>query len=389
MNRRAHRGFTLIEIMIAVGILAAVMAGISGLLIQQSLQSVKNETQRSLEDNGRLAMLDIMGAVRFAGYGISPLAAFDFDRYACTTPGTPNSCNGGGRDRADAPDEIVMSWRDLLFARDVNGITGSGPWTVTLDRALTQPLLSGRIMQMICRSDASQAAYLKLNADAAIGATTLTLAIVQTSDGYYPAVGPTDACFSLGATSKPGLFLIERRRYYIANDTTGMPSLFRERGRGGAELVQRGIEDLQLSYTISSPPTLTPASPNAGVTPPVSCAGVTGWVFGECVGTAGQPSHTATPTPTPDLPYDSIERYSGHPLNIRTVTVTVVARGTQNSPDGIGDSLPAIGNRAARAAGLYKRGIFSVSEQVPNTLQKVNFLPVIGSTGTGYNVGGG
>ena len=378
----SRRGFTLVEVLLAVAILAVVMAGVSGVLVQQSLQSVRNESQRALEDNGRLAMLDILGAVRLVGYGIPPAAAFDFDRYACTTPGTASSCNGGGRDRADAPDEIVMSWRDPLFARNVTALTGAGPWTITLDRALTAPILTGRVLQILCGSDVTQAAYVKLNADAAAGATSLTAAIVATSDGYYPIVGPTNACFSTGAS----LYLIERRRYFVANDTSGMPSLFRERGRGGNELVQRGIEDLQLSYTISSPPTLTPPSPNIALTGPASCAGSPTWVFGECVGTAAQVSHTATPTPTPDLSYDSAARYSGHPINIRSVTINVVARGTGPSQTGV-TGIPAVGNRAARTASTFPRAIFTVTEPVPNTLQKVNFLPPVGTGGV--NVGGG
>ena len=153
----SRRGFTLVETLVSVLILSFVVAGISGVLIAQSRASAKQAQERDLKESGRLALLEISRAVRMAGYGINPLAAFDFDRYACTTPGTGTTCPNGGRDRIDGPDEVVISWRDPTFYRPLTAIAGAagGPWTVSFAPALKNGLKSGRIVQMLCSGGVS------------------------------------------------------------------------------------------------------------------------------------------------------------------------------------------------------------------------------------------
>ena len=92
MNRR---GFTLLEMLIAMGVTSIVIAVISIVLVKQSQASVKQTQQRSLEETGRQALLEIAYAVRMAGSGIDPRAAFDFDRYACSGSGTTCNNNPG------------------------------------------------------------------------------------------------------------------------------------------------------------------------------------------------------------------------------------------------------------------------------------------------------
>ena len=57
MNLR--RGFTLIEVMVSVTILAFVVAGISTVLLKQSQASVKQTQERAFEQSGRLALLEL------------------------------------------------------------------------------------------------------------------------------------------------------------------------------------------------------------------------------------------------------------------------------------------------------------------------------------------
>src|SRR4051812_5502545 len=197
MNRR---GFTLLELLIALGITSVVIAGISIILVKQSQASVKQTQQRSLEENGRQALLEIAYSVRMAGAGIDPTAAFDFDRYACGTPGTASSCNGSGRDRNDAPDELVVSYRDPSFSRAVTSQTGTDPYTVNIDRPLTVPLEANRIVLLLC-SGADPVAYTAVQTTAPVGASQLTLRSLQPRDGYYSPTptGTLEGCFSAAA----------------------------------------------------------------------------------------------------------------------------------------------------------------------------------------------
>ncbi|HEY6910616.1 MAG TPA: prepilin-type N-terminal cleavage/methylation domain-containing protein [Myxococcales bacterium] len=383
MTRPQSRGYTLVELMVALAITSVVMAGISAVLIKQTQASAVQNYQRDLEESGRLALLDLASAVRTAGYGISPPAAFDFARYACTTPDTPTSCNGGGRDRTDAPDELVVAWRNPLFARQLTGITGagSGPFLLSFSGALTAPLQPGRLLQLVCSSGGT-ITHLAVGTAADVGATSISARLLTTADGFFRADAPTSACFSTAM-----LALVERVRYYVGADTDGVPALFRDRGRG-QELLYRGIEDLQISYDIGQPQPpspfaaggATPAAP-PGCTDPVS--GAATWSFGSCAGVSGSPVHNPVSPDWRGLPYDSAGRYTAQPMNIRNVNLTVVARATHPSPDGTGDAVPAIFNRPARARDRFHRAVMTTSEQPANLLSRGSFVPRLNNLGGG------
>jgi prepilin-type N-terminal cleavage/methylation domain-containing protein len=375
MNRR---GFSLLELLVAMGVTSIVVAGISIILVKQSQASVKQSQQRSLEETGRQALLELAYAVRMAGAGIAPTAAFDFDHYACSSVGDATTCNNnpgierapltptpaspGKRDKTDGSDELVVSYRDPVFSRNVKAKTGSGPYTVTLDKPLTTTIRQGRIGMLLC-SGADPVSYVKFSTDAAAGVSDVTLALVENTDGNYPKVPPDDGCFANAA-----FVLVERVRYFVANDFDGVPALFRDRGRAGdPQVLFRGIEDLQLTYTIG------PAPAGSGLTGNAGCG--TGWVYGVCP-TAGIPLDTAVADPDwIKAPYDDPSRFKSRPANIRSVEINLVGRATQASPDKAGDPVPNIGNRPGRAADSYTRSVFRLSEQTPNLLARATIMP--------------
>jgi len=381
IGRKSERGFTLIELMTAVTIMVVCVGMIAQVLIKQSQASSSQSLQRDLEENGRLALLEIARNVRLAGYGITPLAAFDFDRYACATPGTATTCNGGTgrRDRTDGPDELVLSYRDPSFSRVITSVTSS---QVTFATPLKVAVPANSVIELV--GSGAKVTYLLVSAAAAVGDTKITFTTLPTatpSAGYYTPSSSPDSSY-VGAN----VTLVTRVRYFVANDTDGVPSLFKERGRGN-ELLYRGIEDVQYTFDIAQPPA---GSTFASTTPPASCAGTNSWTFGACVGTAGQPLESATAPDWQSDGYDSANRYTAHPANIRSVNIIVVARSTRASPDGAGDPLPALGNRPARAADKFKRTVLQMSEQPMNLLTRQFFQPlVISGADPNGNVGGG
>lgn len=375
-----ERGFTLIELMTAVTIMVVCVGIIAQVLIKQSQASSSQSLQRDMEESGRLALLEIARNVRLAGYGITPLAAFDFDRYACTTPGTATTCNGGAgrRDRVDGPDELVLSYRDPSFTRVITSVTSS---QVGFATPLKVAVPANSVIELV--ASGGKVTYLLVSSAAAVGDTRIactTLPTTTPSAGYYTPSTSPDASY-VGAN----LTLVTRVRYFVANDTDGVPSLFKERGRGN-ELLYRGIEDVQYTFDIAQPPA---GSAFASTTPPAACAGTNSWTFGACTGTVGQPLETATPPDWQNDGYDSANRYTAHPANIRNVKIIIVARSTRGSPDGAGDSVPALGNRPARAADRFKRTVLQMSEQPMNLLTRQFFQPLVISTTADGQVGGG
>jgi prepilin-type N-terminal cleavage/methylation domain-containing protein len=376
-----QRGFTLIELMTAVTIMVVCVGIIAQVLIKQSQASSTQSLQRDMEESGRLALLDIARNVRLAGYGITPLAAFDFDRYACTTPGNAATCNGGAarRDRTDGPDELVLSYRDPSFTRIITGVTSA---QITFAAPLKIAIPAGSVIELI--GAGGKVTYLLVSTAAAVNDTRIVYATLPTSPpsaGYYTPSTAPDSTY-VGAN----LTLVTRVRYYVANDTDGVPALYKNRGRG-AELLYRGIEDVQYTFDIAPPPT---GSSFASTTPPATCAGVASWTFGACAGTVSQPLETATPPDWQNDAYDSANRYTGHPANIRRVNISIVARATRASPDRTGDSVPVLGDRPARAADRFKRTVLQMSEQPMNLLTRQFFQPlVISGSDPNGNVGGG
>jgi|1185.fasta_scaffold01208_4 prepilin-type N-terminal cleavage/methylation domain-containing protein len=389
MTPSSSRGFTLVEMLVALAITSAVMAGISAVLIKQSQASAVQNAQRDLEESGRLALLELGNAIRTAGYGIDPPAAFDFARFACATPDSPSTCNGGGRDRIDAPDEMVVAWRNPAFSRKLTTMlsgSAAGPFTLSFANPLTAGLQVGRLLQLVCTSG-DKVGYLAVSAAANVGDTQIVGRILTSADGYFPPAAPTDPCFASGV-----LALVERTRYYVVNDTDGVPALARDRGRG-QELLYRGIEDLQISYDIGQPqPPSAFAAGGATPSPAPGCvdpsSGNTTWSFGICLGTSGSPVHTATADGgvMPDwrgMTYNAAGRYTAQPMNIRNVTVTVVARARSKSADRTGDAPPAVGNRAARPRDAFRRAVMSLTEQPANLISRASFLPALNNVGGG------
>ncbi len=385
-SRSRPLGFTLIEIVIAVGLLAFVMAGIVTVLVKQTQASSVQGMQRDLEESGRLALLEIGKAIRLTGYGIDPTAAFDFARFNCTVPDNPATCNVSGRDRTDAPDELVVAWRDPTFARKATAKAGAGPYTITLDSPLTARIDVGRIMQLLC-DGAENSAYVAVTTARNPGDGSLPVRVLTAADGFFPNADPTDPCYATAT-----VLLVERTRFFVANDADGVPTLWRDRDHFGPEKLFRGIEDMQLSYDIGQPPAgsrFATGGANAVAAPgcldPV--LGVNTWTFGSCAGVAGSPDHTITPPDWRAAGYDDATRYTKHPANIRNVNIVIVARATRPSPDKTGDAVPALLNRPARPADTYRRAIGALSEQPQNLLSRANILPPVFAGS--MNVGGG
>jgi hypothetical protein len=120
----------------------------------------------------------------------------------------------------------------------------------------------------------------------------------------------------------------------------------------------------------------------AAVTPPETCGATTSWTFGNCTGTRESIPTAAATTPDwkNDL-YDSANRYTANPANIRSVTISVVARATADAYDQIGDPVAAVANRPARARDAYRRSVLTVTEKTPNLLIRSIFVSL--------NLGGG
>jgi len=354
----AGRGFTLVEVFVALTVNVVVLIGVLALLQGQQRSFQRGSHDRALQDRARLAMSDLTLSLRRAGYGMDPAFAFDFgpvvnypqiqDRpnrpwvastsYQC---GASVTCRDN---RADGTDEVVFYARDPYFARFIQA-GGVSNAAVGLDQPLNAPLSAGQVLLVTCQGGGWRA-YVTVGAAAPVGAQSI--ALVAGAGTTFPQQNGllTDAdARCLRDSSKTAVYKIDRYRYFIQQypEPGGgtRPWLMLDRGLQDAngapalEPVAPDIEDLQLAYVF----------PNATASQAVGAAG------GQLAPGAGGIDLVSGPPTFDDFAVPpSLSRQTHHPANIRSVRVGLVARAPIADVNAPGNNvIPALLNRAAVA----------------------------------------
>ena len=414
------RGFSLVELMIALVVSTVVIAGALSLLTSQQRTFQRSAADRAVQETARMALEELTSNLRLAGYGIDPAFAFDFgpiaavpqDRlpagqvasvagYACATPVACRDSPAG------PPDEIVFHYRDPAFFRAL----AAAPTTtgLSIDGPLPAGLRQGQILQVMCFSGRMLWAYVTVGADVPATTSTATVSVPLAASsgntfGLQNAV-LADSCFqtvappgsppaTVAASAK--VYKVERFRYFVQTyDPAGnvvpwgtagaRPYLMLDQGlrdASGAPILQMvtpDVEDLQLSY-------IFPRAPAGQQT------------AGDAVGTPLANSATsidlgATPPPYAD-PAGAVTRTTHSPANILAVRVEVVVRNPDPDIRLSSDqdrTLPAAANRDTLLGPAgYRRASFETTEATPNLDVRAPYFPSYSTSSTDrLNVGGG
>lgn len=403
----APRGFTLVELLIALTV-STVVVGAALLLLNVQQRSFRDGAgDRALQASGRVALESITSALRIAGYGMDPAMAFDFgamiapqDR-APLAPGVTGVAFGGYacdvdvecRDRTDGPDELVFLNRHAQFGRVVQSASAA---ELVIQGPLRAPIRRGQILQAVCYSGDMRWAYVTAARDvpADPGVPSVRIELAPGSGTDFPLQNDylADACYASGQAR---VFKIERHRFLVQTydpagnvvpwgSPGGRPYLMLDRGLldgAGAPLlsvVAPDVEDLQLSYVFA----LAPAGTQ-----------VRGATEGVRLGNAPESIDLAPASGFPTYATErlAVQRATGYPANIRAVRVAVVVRSGEPYVNTV-EPVPAAGNRPATAlpdvAG-YRRSVFETSVAVPNMESRGPVFPTIGAAADQLNVGGG
>ncbi len=420
------RGFTLVEMLVSLVIVAFMAAAAMALMGQQQRAFQNTSAERALQETARAALTEMGQNLRRAGFGIEPYFAFDFGplNITTTTPAivsqgylcaTPVSC----RDGTNGTDEIVFHARDPGFGRSL----ASAPTTATLTIAggLQSPLYQGQILQVMC-SGAADWAYVTVGAIAPANwvppaappaTTTITLAAGVAGNPFpYQNGKLTTACFVASPVAEMRVLKVDRFRYYVARfadadapgpctPTSGCrPYLMLDRGltdAGGNPLqepVAPDVEDLQVAYVF---PNATGGPVTVGAT------------LGTPIANGATGIDLSAPPPVFNDPDDAATRNNRSPANIRAVRLTVVTRtpgadialrnltvntGQQSSVDTVagGNLVPGSGNRGDWAGDSYHHRLrVETTEATRNLDTRVPYYPTysINNGADGLNVGGG
>jgi type IV pilus assembly protein PilW len=416
---RAQRGFSLVELMIALGISAIVIAGSLALLIGQQRAFQTGSADRALQETARVALESVTSELRMAGFGMEPALVFDFGAQAAVpmpraSPGTTGavatvSCGSAVacRDRTDGPDELVFYHRNPSFGYALaQGYAGD---TLHLTGPLRSPIYKGQLLQVMCFSGSMYWAYVKTASfvDATADADVpVTIESSTTSDFPRQNAILADGCFGAAApqgsdaataASAAKVYKIERFRYYIATyDATGnivawgtvggRPHLMLDQGLTDKDgvpvlsVVAPDVEDLQLAYIFpASAPGLQLIGATSGTAVTANDQGI------DLAPAAGVPLFGDES--------DAPSRTTQHPANIRGVKVSLVVRSPEADARVVADldnTLPPAGNRAAVVGPAgHRRLLVETTVTAPNLAAGAPYFPIYSSGTDQLNKGGG
>ena len=401
---RARRGFSLVELMVALVVSTFAVAGALALLAGQQRIFQTSSADRAIQETARVALAEITGNLRLAGYGLEPSFALDFGPLANVVqdrvpPGLVSSvagyaCGAGVtcRDSAGGPDEIVFHYRNPYFVRNLTAAATTA--NLTIAGPLAAPLRRGQLLQVVCYSGDMWWAFVTVGAE--VAATNGAVVNVPLESGSNLDFGRqnnllTDTCFQAAApvglaASDPAaaaaakVFKVERFRYFIQTyDPAGnvrpwgtagaRPHLMLDQGLGDAgapvlQMVAPDVEDLQLSYVFPRAPA---GNQLAGATPGLALAD----------DAAGISLSAATPAYSDRV--SAANRATHHPANVGAVRVAVVVRTpeqdfTLTAPAEA--TVPASANRAAvpGPAG-HRRFRFETTTVTPNLDVRAPYFP--------------
>lgn len=335
------RGFTLVELIMTLGISAFALATILGTFLAQHRSMAGQESVRRVQQSARAAAEVLERAVRRAGFGVDPWLAFDFVNY----PAQP--CEGATvcpRDLVDGPDRLVFYARNPRYAMGEEGPTGAAWWysaatedSLTLVARAGDVFRQGRVLQILC-DGATESTYVSVadNVTAeADGDVVLPLEPISPAPFHRQDVLLDTPCFSGGAGGPTLAVEIDRFHFFVralpSEDGESVPWLLLDTGldeNGDGEVdendwhpVGEGIEDLQVAYVMNASDAVVAADGNRD------------WVFGNTPAVQETPLAAAAAPRYQDAPQAAV-RFNAHPANIRAVRFTLTARGVTDEAQG-------------------------------------------------------
>jgi len=239
-----QRGFSLIEIMIALTIALVLMAGVMGIMSSSKrTYSIQQDLAR-LQENARFAMEFITSDLRMAGYfGCAGKASLPMQWFnACDGACASTNLTCLGANNSDCFRVAYLDANPGAFA--IEHLSGTTPLSNTVGTGPFTPTTSGAIAvnDIVVASDCGGAEQRTVNAIASDGSITLDRGLTRT----YNNAGQ-----SFGAEMRPlavNIYDIRAADWSDpANGSTTDPedgfSLF----RNGAELIQ-GVEKMEIRY---------------------------------------------------------------------------------------------------------------------------------------------
>jgi type IV pilus assembly protein PilW len=259
MSRAASRGFSLVELMVAMTLSLILLAGALSVLYSSKVTYYENERVARLQENGRAAVELMLRDMRAGGYrGCTQTVTFTnalasptglLWNFAAPVQGFEYVSAGTWSPAADAAIVSPRNGSDIVAVRTsridapvftTNAAMASSTADLTVDKAAADTLANGSAVMI---SDCTAAAAFSVTTFTDSG-TTATLAHGGTDLGIP---------FSSGARVVP----VDTIIYYIRDSGTvrngvSNPALWRIVGSGAPQELVEGIESMQVLYGVDT-----------------------------------------------------------------------------------------------------------------------------------------
>jgi type IV pilus assembly protein PilW len=276
---RRQRGFSLVEILVALTISVFLISGVVQLFISSRQTYRYHNALSRIEENGRFALEVMARDIRMAGhYGCLPAALI-------TNPGA-----GAFRNQLNTPNNYIWN-----FAQPIQGsrhIGGNWEPEDPLDASITSPLVQNNLDVLTVRGTDGPIAVIDAHAgpldnprargtnfnacDVVVAANCAEASVFQVT-GIAPAsaiVGPPpipdgqllqhasggcgndpgNSVATLGTTFLPQLgsevTRVSTKSYYIRTGASGRPALWRRVGPDNPQELVEGVERMEIRYGV-------------------------------------------------------------------------------------------------------------------------------------------
>ena len=332
-SMQCERGFSLIELMIAMAMFAVVsLAGFTVLSSGQK-SSVMNDEVVKIQQSVRLALELISRDIRMAGYG-NPAApsSVPYTGNGCTSTINPTNSSTG-------PDSIAIITMDRVIGRlQQNAPLGTATSTSTIVLDSVTGLSANDIITL-------DGLFTTMVAAVNTGAKTLTFPSLPSS---WPTAIQTPQTFN-GDTAGKGTQVVRLTCVkYTVNTTTNQ--LMRQDDSTGAVAVVDGIEDLQLAYGVDADGDgrIDDKSGSGGIDCldliPNSLAGT----VTNSVGCSGTPPTSISTPPTATTP-----------TTVRVVRISVVGKAGKKDKEFVTSSAVSVEDHNIASTTGYRRRVLT------------------------------
>jgi type IV pilus assembly protein PilW len=257
---KKQQGLSLVELMVAIVLGLILVAGVIELFVNNRQVYRVQDTQSRLQENGRYAIKILSQSIERAGYlGCATRSALNINNmlntpndylWDITTPIEGQEATGANlwtptRDGSVTP---TVSGSDILTIRTIEppelrvvshpttGTPGSTDITVNSGHRL-------KTGDIVLAHDCVAGAIFQITADPTAG-TIEHAAGAGTPGNSIEALGYN---FGAGWVNK-----IATNSFFVRNNGSGVPSLYRKAGTANAEELVEGIETMQIQYGVDT-----------------------------------------------------------------------------------------------------------------------------------------